>query len=141
FLNGKGYMESVAKAMLAAKEEIFIASWWLSPELNLIRSTNDDQSFRIDNILEKKANEGVRIYILVFKELPFSLPLNSLHTKRALTAKNKKNIKVIRHPDHTTISGESLIWVHHEKFVVIDQKVAFIGGIDLCFGRWDDDDM
>lgn len=26
---------------------------------------------------------------------------------------------------------------HHEKFIVIDYAVAFIGGIDLCFGRWD----
>jgi hypothetical protein len=23
--------------------------------------------------------------------------------------------------------------------VIIDQSVAFTGGIDLCFGRWDDD--
>jgi phospholipase D1/2 len=25
--------------------------------------------------------------------------------------------------------------------VIIDQKIAFIGGIDLCFGRWDDEYM
>jgi phospholipase D1/2 len=28
-------------------------------------------------------------------------------------------------------------WAHHEKFIVIDYDVAFIGGLDLCFGRWD----
>lgn len=28
-------------------------------------------------------------------------------------------------------------WAHHEKFIVIDYNVAFIGGLDLCFGRWD----
>lgn len=22
--------------------------------------------------------------------------------------------------------------------VVVDQKIAFVGGIDLCYGRWDD---
>lgn len=26
---------------------------------------------------------------------------------------------------------------HHEKFIVIDYNLAFIGGLDLCFGRWD----
>ncbi len=26
---------------------------------------------------------------------------------------------------------------HHEKFIVIDYETAFIGGLDLCFGRWD----
>lgn len=29
-------------------------------------------------------------------------------------------------------------WAHHEKIVAIDQTYAFIGGIDLCYGRWDD---
>ncbi|BDD59293.1 hypothetical protein MAP00_004509 [Monascus purpureus] len=26
---------------------------------------------------------------------------------------------------------------HHEKFIVIDHTLAFIGGLDLCWGRWD----
>ena len=45
--------------------------------------------------------------------------------------------KVIRHPQHTP--GGVFLWSHHEKCVLIDQTVAFMGGIDLCFGRWDDD--
>jgi phospholipase D1/2 len=24
--------------------------------------------------------------------------------------------------------------------VVIDEKVAFMGGLDICYGRWDDHD-
>lgn len=28
-------------------------------------------------------------------------------------------------------------WSHHEKMVAIDQSIVFMGGIDLCFGRWD----
>jgi phospholipase D1/2 len=27
---------------------------------------------------------------------------------------------------------------HHQKFAVIDRRVAFVGGIDLCEARWDD---
>jgi hypothetical protein len=26
---------------------------------------------------------------------------------------------------------------HHEKIVVVDHHVAFLGGLDLCFGRYD----
>jgi phospholipase D1/2 len=26
---------------------------------------------------------------------------------------------------------------HHEKLIVIDYALAFVGGLDLCFGRWD----
>jgi phospholipase D1/2 len=50
--------------------------------------------------------------------------------------------KVIRHPDHRVLPGteSSLLYTHHEKTVVIDQRLAFIGGIDLCWGRWDTDD-
>ena len=42
----------------------------------------------------------------------------------------------MRHPDH--VSSVVFLWAHHEKMVSIDQTVAFIGGIDLAFGRWDD---
>lgn len=42
----------------------------------------------------------------------------------------------MRHPDH--LSSVVLFWAHHEKTVAIDQTVAFVGGIDLAFGRWDD---
>lgn len=28
-------------------------------------------------------------------------------------------------------------WSHHEKLVIIDQEIAFLGGLDLCFGRMD----
>lgn len=30
-----------------------------------------------------------------------------------------------------------LFWAHHEKLCLIDGKIAFMGGLDLCFGRWD----
>jgi phospholipase D1/2 len=28
-------------------------------------------------------------------------------------------------------------WSHHEKVVVVDNHHACIGGLDMCFGRWD----
>merc|ERR1711963_829060 len=33
------------------------------------------------------------------------------------------------------------LWSHHEKLCIIDQCVAFVGGIDLCANRWDDDNF
>jgi len=45
-------------------------------------------------------------------------------------------IQVLRHPDH--VKAGILLWAHHEKLVIVDQMYAFVGGIDLCYGRWDD---
>jgi phospholipase D1/2 len=36
------------------------------------------------------------------------------------------------------MSGDVILfWAHHEKLCLIDGKIAFMGGLDLCFGRWD----
>jgi phospholipase D1/2 len=46
----------------------------------------------------------------------------------------------MRHPDHNVLENAAdmtFYWAHHEKFIVIDFHTAFIGGLDLCFGRWD----
>ncbi|UJR30086.1 hypothetical protein I4U23_017627 [Adineta vaga] len=140
FINGKSYMEAVAKALLTAKEEIFITDWWLSPEIMLIRPSNDE-TYRLDLLLGRLADSGIRVYIMVYKEMQIALGLNSAYTKRALTSKSQTGfIKVIRHPDHYP-KGGVIFWSHHEKLVVIDQKIAFVGGIDLCYGRWDDEFM
>lgn len=75
-----------------------------------------------------------------------ALTCNSAHTKHALRnlcpegTPGHGNIRVMRHPDHNVFENAAdmtLYWAHHEKFIVIDYNVAFIGGIDLCFGRWD----
>ncbi|KAI9758626.1 MAG: Cyanate hydratase [Chaenotheca gracillima] len=30
-----------------------------------------------------------------------------------------------------------LYWAHHEKLCLVDGEMAFMGGLDLCYGRWD----
>lgn len=30
-----------------------------------------------------------------------------------------------------------LYWAHHEKLCLVDGRTAFMGGLDLCYGRWD----
>lgn len=75
-----------------------------------------------------------------------AITCNSAHTKHALQAlcpkgtKGHGNINVMRHPDHNVFENAAdmtFYWAHHEKFIVIDYNTAFIGGLDLCFGRWD----
>lgn len=137
YVNAKGYFEDVANAMEAAKEEIFITDWWLSPEIFMKRPVVEGNRWRLDCILKRKAQQGVRIFVMLYKEVELALGINSEYSKRTLMRLHP-NIKVMRHPDH--VSSSVYLWAHHEKLVVIDQSVAFVGGIDLAYGRWDDDE-
>ena len=52
------------------------------------------------------------------------------------------NIKVLLfHPDGYDVTQHTFNLIsrlsHNEKIVVVDQSIAFIGGIYLAFGRWD----
>jgi phosphatidylserine/phosphatidylglycerophosphate/cardiolipin synthase-like enzyme len=135
YVDGAGYFHDVCEAILHAKRTIYIADWWLSPEFHLRRPPSQYPEFRIDRLLQRKAKEGVMIYVALFKELTVSLPNNSAHTKSSLK-KLHPNIKVQRHPDH--IQSGTFFWAHHEKIVVVDNEIGFLGGLDICFGRFDD---
>lgn len=137
YVNAKGYFEDVANAMEEAEEEIFITDWWLSPEIFLKRPVVEGNRWRLDCILKRKAQQGVRIFVMLYKEVELALGINSEYSKRTLMRLHP-NIKVMRHPDH--VSSSVYLWAHHEKIVVIDQSVAFVGGIDLAYGRWDDNE-
>ncbi|XP_019388279.1 PREDICTED: phospholipase D1 isoform X1 [Crocodylus porosus] len=137
YVNAKWYFEDVANAMEAAKEEIFITDWWLSPEIFMKRPVVEGNRWRLDCILKRKAQQGVKIFVMLYKEVELALGINSEYSKRTLMRLHP-NIKVMRHPDH--VSSSVYLWAHHEKLVIIDQSIAFIGGIDLAYGRWDDDE-
>ncbi|KAF1949542.1 phospholipase-like protein PldA [Byssothecium circinans] len=146
YVDGRDYFWAVSEALSNAKETIYIEDWWLSPELFLRRPPFYNQEYRLDQLLKKKAEAGVKIYIIVYREVSAALTCNSKHTKQALTnlipegKPGHGNIKVMRHPDHNVLENASdmtFYWAHHEKFIVIDYDLAFIGGLDLCYGRWD----
>jgi phospholipase D1/2 len=44
----------------------------------------------LDRILNKKAKEGVKIFILLYKEFEMALGLNSFYTKKTLMSENIK---------------------------------------------------
>ena len=146
YVDGRDYFHAVSVALEKAKEVIYIEDWWLSPELFLRRPPYFNQEWRLDQVLKRRAEAGVKIYVIVYKEVEQAISCNSAHTKHALQAlcpqgsKGYGNIKVMRHPDHNVFENAgdmTFYWAHHEKFIVIDFALAFIGGLDLCFGRWD----
>lgn len=161
-IDGKDYMSSVADEIDRAKHEIFITDWQMNPEILLKR--RPDQSVTLLEKLHKKAATGkVKIYVLLYSDewLPVGPNVDSRTAQEALlncSKDIKKNIKVLSHPPRFSKIPEEaagclqnstspkdcafgafklFIWSHHEKVVVIDRRIAFVGGIDLCYGRWD----
>lgn len=114
---------------------MFITDWWLSPELFLKRpvSPNKNTYTRVDRVLKQIAEGGVMVRIIVYNEPKIALTLDSEYTQQALQ-KMHPNIMVLRHPGYLL---PTFLWSHHEKMVIIDQEVGFLGGLDLCYGRMD----
>lgn len=56
---------------------------------------------------------------------------------------SEKSLQLAHVPEETfkVLYGVSkeivLYWAHHEKLCLVDGNTAFMGGLDLCFGRWD----
>ncbi|KAG6841710.1 hypothetical protein C0991_007982 [Blastosporella zonata] len=80
-VDGRDYFWNLSRAILLARECIYIHDWWLSPggtglfvfipsnvtsdatELHMRRPGKD--RYRLDRLLERKAKEGVKIYIIL----------------------------------------------------------------------------
>ncbi|XP_078439374.1 phospholipase D zeta 1-like isoform X2 [Wolffia australiana] len=134
FIDGKAAFDAIASTIEEAKSEIFITGWWLCPELFLRRPFQENPSSRLDALLQAKAKQGVQIYILLYKEVALALKINSVYSKRRLLSIHE-NVKVLRYPDH--FSSGVYLWSHHEKIVIVDHQICYLGGLDLCFGRYD----
>lgn len=62
-------MWAVSLALEQAKESIWILDWWLSPELYLRRPPAENEDYRLDRMLLKAAERGVKVKIIVYKEV------------------------------------------------------------------------
>ncbi|TFY72827.1 hypothetical protein EVG20_g164 [Dentipellis fragilis] len=132
-VDGRDYFWNLSRAILLARDSIYIHDWWLSPELLLRRPGKP--KYRLDHLLERKAKEGVKIHIILYQEVSSrTTPTDSNYTKQTLVNLHP-NIMIQRSPSH--FQTGTFYWAHHEKLCVIDQTIAFMGGLDLSFGRWD----
>lgn len=140
YTSSSHYFSSLLYSLLNAQHEIMITSWKLS--LDTLLSRQPYPFLNIYNILLYKANQGVKIYILLYKEINLVNNNNSILTKKLLA--NNKNIFVLRHSSSDNKNKKTFFsnprnyfWSHHEKLFIIDRNNVFIGGIDVAHGRFD----
>lgn len=133
----KDYYSALACALISAQKEILITSWKNSPGVLLTRPPLP--SLRLDQLLKYKADQGVKIYILLYKEVEHIGQGNDSHAAKLKLEALSPNIQCIRHPNKWFGGSTAVLWSHHEKLVVIDRNMVFLGGVDLAFQRWDNE--
>jgi len=140
-IDAEEYYNELIITLKQARSSVMIADWFLTPELFLKRPAKFDdpgsQRMQLVELLGQLADRNVDISIFIYREFDMALPNNSMHAVAKLKARNK-NIKVVTHPGQSILEGGPRVWSHHSKICVVDQETAFIGGIDLCYGRYDD---
>ncbi|VVA23841.1 PREDICTED: phospholipase [Prunus dulcis] len=153
--------EDIFDAITNARHFIYITGWSVYTEITLLR----DPSRRKDDItlgelLKRKANEGVSVLLLVWDDRTSVEELKKdglMTTHDQGTEEYFLNTKVHcflcpRNPDvgKSIIQGfqTATMFTHHQKTIVVDSEmpggesqkrriVSFVGGIDLCDGRYD----
>ncbi|HAP00180.1 MAG TPA: hypothetical protein DCQ83_09075, partial [Fibrobacteres bacterium] len=140
FTTGESYFDAVYKAMSAAKSSIFIAGWQVNWDVELVAGK------RLIDVLHDRvqSSENFRVYVLPWLSPKIGVNTHDLDTMLAIFQLNagRKHMQAICCPagtqnDYTGVEGA--YFAHHQKLVVVDNKVAFVGGMDLAYGRYDDE--
>eukprot|EP00250_Pteridium_aquilinum_P013457 c21354_g1_i1 orf=457-2922(-) len=160
--------EDIYNALSGAKYIIYIAGWSVYSKITLVRDMErmiqGAQGVTLGALLKRKANEGVRVLLLVWDDRtsvsfgPMGVKTTGImHTHDEDTGAYFRGSKVHcvlcpRNPDDGTSIVQGLkvgaMFTHHQKTVVVDvgvsdrnttrrKLVSFVGGIDLCDGRYD----
>ncbi|BFU24879.1 phospholipase D, putative [Entamoeba histolytica HM-3:IMSS] len=131
-IDGEETMQKIAESLVSAKNTIKIMGWRMDLNVPMIRTNHYLQGKTILDILMIAAKRGIKIYVLLYKS-----PYVSHLTKNQTTTKILNSV----HPNIVCICERwSLIFSHHEKVIIIDNEIGFVGGIDLCVGRYDTHD-
>jgi phospholipase D1/2 len=132
-VDGASYFNELFDAISAAKHHIYIMGWWLTVEIPLLRG--NDASSSLLQLFHKKASEGVKINVVLYQEFSMLLYNDNMTAKKLLESIHP-NIQCLTHP-HRIGSNAIFYWSHHQKVVLIDDHINFVGGTDICLGRYD----
>jgi phospholipase D1/2 len=135
-IDGCDYYRAFYRASRTAQHYILICGWQFDSDVSLLRDggAEEGDDVRLLSFLNGlcKKNGDLRIYILAWNFHPvYGLEREWLQ-KWYFNWTTNERLKFCFDSCHCF--GAS----HHQKFAVVDGAVAFLGGLDLCSGRWDD---
>jgi phospholipase D1/2 len=149
--NGPSAYNDIYNSILNATNTILITGWSLNVHYKLRRKdtsleTNDCLS--IGELLNRKAAEGVHVYVLlwdIWRNISRVSSVDIMDTKNKEALEYFKVQKLVNIRIWTVSSGDfdhRGLYSMHQKMVICDQGdqrpvVCYLGGLDLTSGRYD----
>ncbi|CAH9075714.1 unnamed protein product [Cuscuta epithymum] len=156
--------EDIFDAISNAKHLIYITGWSVYTEISLVRDSRRPRpggDIMLGELLKKKASEGVKVCMLVWDDrtsvgLLKKDGLMATHDEETEQFFKDTDVHCVLCPRNPDDGGSfvqdlqiSTMFTHHQKIVAVDHElpssggsqqrriVSFVGGIDLCDGRYD----
>ena len=130
------YFRWVRQAVLQARHTIFIVGWDIQANVDLVPGADPpvtNPPTRLDQLLAfvVRRRPQLRCYVLIWDHAAlYTLERDPLSRWR-LGWRMPRQVR-FGFDDHHPVGAS-----HHQKIVVVDDAVAFCGGIDLTGHRWD----
>jgi phosphatidylserine/phosphatidylglycerophosphate/cardiolipin synthase-like enzyme len=122
-VDGEEALPAMSATIAGARSHVHIAGWHSSPEFRL---TREPDAPTLRELLAETA-ERVPVRLLLWAGPPVPAFQPTRRTVRAACAEFTRDSKV-----HCVLdSRERSMHCHHEKIVVVDDKIAFVGGVDF----------
>ncbi|MGE5272210.1 MAG: phospholipase D-like domain-containing protein [Verrucomicrobiota bacterium] len=128
-IDGAEALPQMAAHLQQAVSHVHIAGWYFSPEFAL---TRNGEAVILRNLLAELA-ERVEVRVLVWAGAPLPLFRPSRRQVRTMRDDLCRGTKIRCALD----AKERPMHCHHEKTIVVDDRVAFVGGIDLTLEAGD----
>ena len=128
-IDGAEALPRIAEELARAQSHVHLTGWFLSPELQL---TREEEPVVVRNLLAELA-ERIDVRVLLWE----GAPVPAFRPSRGDVRRVRESL--VRHTRiRSAVDGRTgLTHCHHEKTIVIDDRVAFVGGIDLTLDGGD----
>ena len=128
------YFRLVRQALLDARHTIFSLGWDIFAEVDLLPGSNaSDAPTRLDQLLTfiARRRPHLRCYILTWDYAALYTLERDPFSRWKLGWRMPRRVR-FEFDDRIPFGGS-----HHQKIIVVDDQLAFCGGIDLTGHRWD----
>ncbi len=132
-IDGDAYFRAARQAILRARHSVFILGWDIHSKLQMVRDDDDDGYPReLGALLDFVAkHRDIEVYVLSWDFAMIYLVEREMFPLYSLNWKTHPRVQFCMDDRHPLGASQ------HQKIVVVDDSVAFCGGMDLSQWRWD----